>query len=70
MIVNRTLPCAIKQLGAALQTAHVSRTRAGARHLLRVPAVDRIAGDRPRRVLHIEYAPCLDLAAGVRLAIA
>ena len=37
---------------------------------LTVHASSKAAGDRPRRVLHIEYAPCLDLAAGVRLAIA
>jgi ectoine hydroxylase-related dioxygenase (phytanoyl-CoA dioxygenase family) len=37
---------------------------------LLIHASSRSASSRPRRVLHVEYAPSLDLAPGVRLATA
>ena len=37
---------------------------------LLIHASSKCVKDEPRRVLHIEYAPSLDIAAGVRLAIA
>jgi hypothetical protein len=56
------------------------RSRAGARHLMSIPAIEEAAKDvhssskalagEPRRVLHIEYADTLDLGPGLRLVIA
>jgi hypothetical protein len=37
---------------------------------LLIHASSKSLSHQPRRVLHIEYADCLDIAPGIRLAIA
>jgi hypothetical protein len=37
---------------------------------LLIHASSKVLSDEPRRVLHIEYADSLDLADGIRLALA
>ncbi len=64
-----------EQVGAAVQSngfeeCLVSCGGVIAMRPLAVHSSSKAAGARPRRVLHIEYAASLDLAEGIRLAIA